>query len=119
MKRNSICGVVLAAAAASVALPAAATVDEQCIQRWQQTISTRALDERCKTLDAATAAKLKALEDSSLACATAKATADEKAQLDTALPQIRQSTTKVMAETPCDESARAAVSGQATRQLAK
>jgi hypothetical protein len=119
MKRHSIYSVVLAAAAVSVALPAAAQVDQQCIQQWQQAISTRALDERCKSLDAATAAKLKALEDSSLACATAKASAADKAQLEAALPQIRQSTIKEMATAPCDEGTKSALTGQATKQLTK
>ena len=118
MKRYGIQGVVLAALSWA-ALPAAAQVDEQCLQRWQSTVSTRVLAERCNALDAATAAKLKALEDSSLACAMAKASAADKAQMETAAAQYRQSTAAALAQTPCDESAKAAVAGHATKQLAQ
>lgn len=118
MKRNSIYGVVLAAAV-SAALPAAAEVNQQCIQQWQNAVSTRALGERCQSLDAGTSAKLKALEDSSLACAMAKATADEKAQLDAALPQFKAAQAKELGSTPCNESTKAAVSGVATKSMQK
>jgi len=118
MKRHSIYGAALAVAL-SVALPAAAQVDEQCLQRWQQTVSTRVLAERCNSLDAATAAKLKALEDSSLACAVAKASAADKAQINDAAAQFRQSTATALASTPCDDNSRAAVAGHASKQLAK
>ena len=119
MKRNTICGVLLAALALPVALPAAADVNQDCIQRWQQAVTTRAVGERCQYLDAATSAKLKAAEDSAYACATAKATADEKSQLEAALPQFKQNQTKELAATPCNDSTKAVVSGQAAKQMQK
>ena len=113
MKRYPTRSLLLAAMLASIALPAAAQVDQTCVSRWQQAMSTRMLGERCQSLDSATTAKLKALEDSSLACAMAKATADEKSQLQAAMPEIQQTLTKALASTPCDQNAKATVSGHA------
>jgi len=119
MTRYRTHGLLLAAAAACLALPAAAQVDQQCIQRWQQAMSTRLLGERCQSLDAATTAKLKALEDSNLACAMAKASAADKAQLQASLPDVQKETAKALANTPCDADTKATVSGHATQQLSK
>jgi hypothetical protein len=119
MKRYSTRGLLLAAVTASVALPAAAQVDQQCIQRWQQAMSTRLLGERCQSIDAATSAKLKALEDASLACAMAKASAADKAQLQTSLPDVQKETAQALANTPCDQDTKATIAGHAKQQVQK
>ncbi len=94
-----------------------AQVDTQCLQRWQQAVATRSVGERCNYLDAASSARLKALEDKSLECAGAKASAADKTQLTSNAAKLKDKTISEMAATPCSDSAKSSVASEAAQLM--
>ncbi len=87
--------------------PAAAAIDQQADLTWTRAVTAEAIGLRCGWLDAATIAKLKAVEDASSAAALAKATDAEKAEFAANdAPKERGWVAAKIAKMPCEANAR-------------
>jgi hypothetical protein len=103
--RASITLLMIAAALAAggAARPAHAGIDGKCWRQWQTALVTSAIGKKCNFTDAATADALAKAEAARLQCAEAKATAAEKAKLQTQVAQVQAKATQRAAQLQCSE----------------
>ena len=97
------CAAVMAAVAAA---PAFAQVDAKCVERWNKAITLANMAQQCKLGDAATAAKLKQVEDSSLQCATERASAGEKTEVNDTAAKGKAKMKSDLTGMPCNDDAK-------------
>jgi hypothetical protein len=94
-------------AAAFLATGAQAEIDATCFANWKQAVTNQQMGAKCKWITPALDAKLKAAETSSYACASAKATEAEKADLvNSHVPATRKFVGQSMSDMPCNDQAK-------------
>ena len=94
------------AALGTVAAPAFAEVDAKCVERWNKAVTLASMAQQCKLGDAATAAKLKQVEDSSLQCATERASAGEKTEINDTAVKGKAKMKSDLSGMPCNDDAK-------------
>ena len=97
---------MLAAVAAVAAAPAFAQVDAQCVERWNKAVTLASLAQQCKLGDAGTAAKLKQVEEASLRCATERASASEKTEVNETAASGKTKMKSQLSAMPCNDDAK-------------
>jgi len=115
-KESSRSTTLLMAAACAVAAlgahPARADIDAKCYNEWNGALITLQLGEKCKYIDAAATDRIRKAQDARLACAKAKATAAEQADLARTIAAAQADSVKRVAEMQCTADVRKAYDAQ-------
>lgn len=88
------------------AFEASAEVDSKCLERWNRAVTLANVAQQCKLGDAAAAAKLRQVEEASLQCAIAHASAAEKSEIAESASKGKAKVRSELARMPCGEEAR-------------
>jgi hypothetical protein len=97
---------------------AQAKVNDQCILRWEQSLSAQMIGSQCRWMDTATRDKLIASQQASLACAVADATDAEKDDVTTLISESSRRIADSLRNVPCEAKAKQFYDGEVQKASA-